>query len=74
MATMRNVAKELQPRKWRTEATHQQYQQAAKRTFAKQKTVNVRISERNLLRLKEAAAKEGVSYQTLITSLIHKHI
>ena len=52
----------------------QRYQAAAKNTFAKQKAVNVRISERNLARLKAAAAREGVSYQTFITSLIQKHV
>ena len=50
------------------------YQATAKYTFAKQKAVNVRISERNLMRLKAAAAREGVSYQTLITSLIQKNV
>lgn len=50
------------------------YQAAAKNTFAKQKAVNIRISERNLLRLKAAAAREGVSYQTFVTSLIQKHV
>ena len=52
----------------------QRYAQMAKETFQKQKTVNVRISQRNLLRLKAKAAQEGISYQTLITSLIHKYI
>jgi predicted DNA binding CopG/RHH family protein len=56
-----------------TEET-QRYARAAKDTFQKHKTVNVRISQRNLLRLKAKAAREGVSYQTLITGLIHKHI
>jgi predicted DNA binding CopG/RHH family protein len=50
------------------------YAKVAKDTFAKQKTVNVRISERNLLRLKAAAARQGVSYQTFITSLIQEHV
>lgn len=50
------------------------YAQYAKNTFAKQRTVNVRISERNLLRLKAAAARDGVSYQTYITSLIQKSV
>jgi len=53
---------------------NKKYQAAAKYTFAKQKAVNVRISERNLMRLKAAAAREGVSYQTLITSLIQKNV
>ena len=35
------------------------YAEIARNTFAKQRTVNVRISERNLLRLKAAAAREG---------------
>lgn len=50
------------------------FQAAARYTFAKQRAVNVRISERNLARLKAAAAREGVSYQTFITSLIQKHV
>lgn len=50
------------------------YQKIAKDTFAKMKTINLRISERNLMRLRAAAAKEGVSYQTLITSMLHKNI
>jgi predicted DNA binding CopG/RHH family protein len=49
-------------------------QAIARNTLAKSKTLTVRVSERNLLRLKAAAAREGVPYQTLITSLIQKHI
>ena len=49
-------------------------QQIARNTTAKNKTITVRISERNLVRLKAAAAREGVPYQTLVSSLIHKHI
>lgn len=44
----------------------------AKATLAKTKTVNVRISERDLLRLKARATREGLSYQTFITSVLHK--
>ena len=57
-----------------TEAVSKQYAKIAKDTFAKQWTVNVRISERNLLRLKAAASQEGMSYQTFITSLIQKNV
>lgn len=48
-------------------------QDAAKRTFAKTRTINIRISERDLLRLKAKAAREGIPYQTLISSTLHKH-
>ncbi|MBI5077838.1 MAG: antitoxin [Candidatus Yonathbacteria bacterium] len=43
-------------------------------TLAKTKTVNVRISERDLMKLKARASREGLSYQTFITSVLHKVI
>lgn len=45
----------------------------ARNTFAKNKTITVRLSERNLVRLKAAAAREGIPYQTYVSSLIQKH-
>ena len=44
----------------------------AKNTFSKTRTVNIRISERDLLRLKAKASREGMPYQTLISSTLHK--
>lgn len=46
--------------------------QAARRTLLKNKTISIRISERDLLRLKTKAAEEGLPYQTLISSTLHK--
>lgn len=46
----------------------------AKATLEKNKTINIRISEKDLLKLKSLAIKEGMPYQTLIHSLLHKHI
>ncbi len=46
--------------------------QIAKNTFAKTRSINIRISERDLLRLKAKAMKEGLPYQTLISSTLHK--
>lgn len=57
-----------------TPARNRAYMAAAKNTFAKQRNVNIRISERNLMRLKAAAAKQGVSYQTMVAALIQKHV
>jgi len=58
----------------KTPAITKQYAEIAKATFAKQRTVNVRISERNLVRLKAVASREGMTYQTYITALIQKHV
>ncbi len=46
----------------------------ARHTLLKTKTISVRITERNLMRLKAAAAREGLPYQTLLTSILHKHV
>ena len=50
------------------------YQQIARNTSSKNKAITIRLSERTLHRLKAAATREGMPYQTLVSSLIHKHI
>lgn len=49
-----------------------QYSKLAKATSAKNKTISIRISEKDLTKLKEVAIKEGLPYQTLISSSLHK--
>ena len=46
---------------------------AAKETMKKNKNINIRISEHDLEAVKLLAAREGMPYQTLIGSLIHKY-
>ena len=46
---------------------------AAKETLKKNKNINIRISENDLESMKLLAVKEGMPYQTLIGSLIHKY-
>ncbi len=56
-----------------TEEEQARLKKIAYNTTAKNKVITVRVSERNLIRLKAAAAREGVPYQTLISSLIQKY-
>jgi predicted DNA binding CopG/RHH family protein len=56
------------------QAQKDRYKKIAQNTTTKNKTITVRLSERNLVKLKAAAAREGLPYQTLVASLIHKHI
>ncbi|OHA82997.1 MAG: antitoxin [Candidatus Yonathbacteria bacterium RIFCSPLOWO2_01_FULL_47_33b] len=49
-----------------------QYSRIAKATLAKNKTISIRISEVDLLKLKGKAAQEGMPYQTLISSSLHR--
>ena len=51
-----------------------QYQAYARATFRKDKRVNIRISEKDLLDLQKRAIREGIPYQTLISSVIHKYV
>ena len=46
---------------------------AAKETLKKNKNINIRISENDLESIKLLAAREGMPYQTLIGSLLHKY-
>ena len=43
-------------------------------TFRKDKRVNIRISGKDLEALQKWALEEGLPYQTLISSLIHKFV
>lgn len=40
----------------------------------KTKNINIRISEDDLSRLKRKAEEEGMPYQTLVSSVLHKYI
>lgn len=55
------------------EAKKVELQTAAKFTLEKNKAITIRLSQRNLIRLKAAAAREGIPYQTFVSSLIQKH-
>lgn len=46
----------------------------AKATHRKDKRINIRISEKDLELIQRKALEEGIPYQTLISSLIHKYI
>jgi predicted DNA binding CopG/RHH family protein len=50
------------------------YQQYASATFKKDKRVNIRISTKNLEALQQKALEEGIPYQTLISSVLHKYV
>lgn len=47
--------------------------EAAKNTLKKNKNINLRISEKDLLKLKAKAIEEGLPYQTLASSILHKY-
>ena len=48
-------------------------QQSAKNTFKKDKRINIRLTSNDLNNIQIKAIKEGLPYQTLISSIIHKY-
>ncbi len=50
------------------------YRQAARATLRKDKRVNIIMAERDLVRLQKTALREGLPYQTLLSSILHKFI
>ena len=50
------------------------HQNIAKSTLKKDKRVNLRISSKDLEAIKTYAVEEGLPYQTLMSSVLHKFV
>lgn len=50
------------------------YVRAAHRTLIKDHRINIRLSKNDLEGIRTKAADEGIPYQTLIASVIHKYV
>ncbi len=46
----------------------------AEASMKKNKRMNIRISERDLRKLKIKALEEGIPYQTLVSMILHKYL
>ena len=49
------------------------YARYAKATFRKDRRLNIRLSSKDLEAIQKRALAEGLPYQTLIASLLHKY-
>ena len=50
------------------------FKRVAKDTLKKDQRMNIRMSERDIKGLKAIAIREGIPYQTLASSILHKYI
>ena len=48
--------------------------QAARNTLKKDKRINLRLSQRDYHQIQIKAIEEGMPYQTLIASIVHKYL
>lgn len=50
------------------------YREYASATFKKNRRINIRISSKDLHALQKRALREGIPYQTLVSSVLHKFV
>ena len=55
----------------RTQQRHQEYAEAM---FRKDARINIRLTSKDLRGLQKRALAEGIPYQTLIASVLHKYV
>lgn len=74
----KEIEESFEKEEWRSvkdlKKTRSDYMRYAKNSFLKNKRINIRISEKDLTNLKAKSLEEGVPYQTLISSVLHKYI
>ena len=72
----RALAQSLEKEKWVSDLTKkekQQYEEYARYSLNKQRRINIRMTERDLKKIRAKAIEEGIPYQSLISMLIHKY-
>lgn len=52
----------------------EKHKAAAEATFKKDARINIRLSSRDLRSLQARALREGIPYQTLVSSVLHKFV
>jgi predicted DNA binding CopG/RHH family protein len=70
------LAESLETEEWVSDLSSEekkQYESYAHNSLTKQKRINIRVSERDLKKIQAKAIEEGLSYQSLISMLIHKY-
>jgi len=70
------LARSLERDEWISDLTRKEkkrYEDYARYSLNKQRRINIRMSERDLKKIRAKAIEEGIPYQTLISMLIHKY-
>lgn len=72
------LLKELENGEWvdisNMEKEKERYKKLARSFALKKKNINIRLAENDLLKLKSKSLSAGLSYQTLVTFLIHQYV
>ena len=74
----KEILKSFERGEWKTipnmEEEKKRYSSYARAALRKNKRINIRVPESDLKSIQEKAAQEGLPYQTLISSILHKFV
>ena len=74
----RDLMKSLEDDEWRPVEDFKQQKkaavEAARNTLKKDKRINLRLSQKDYHQIQIKAVEEGIPYQTLISSIVHKYL
>ena len=72
------LLKEVESGEWvdiaDVEKEKERYKKLAQSFARKKKNINIRLAENDLLKLKSKSLSMGLSYQTLVTFLVHQYV
>ncbi|GAB6267627.1 MAG: hypothetical protein PHV90_05555 [Smithella sp.] len=72
----KKLAESLENEEWVSDLPKkekQKYEASARYSLNKQMRINIRMTERDLMKIRAKAIEEGIPYQSLISMLIHKY-
>ena len=75
-ADEKELLESVERREWKSTGGKRErtrYSRYAKATFRKDRRLNIRLSSKDLEAIQKRALAEGLPYQTLISSLLHKY-
>ncbi len=74
----KQLQKSIEADEWTSAEDLKEYKkhlrEVAVRTMLKDQRMNIRIAKRDLYGLKAKALEEGIPYQTLVSSILHKYV
>ena len=74
----RDLVESIERGEWRSvrnlKAEIEKHQEYARNTLKKDKRVNIRISARDLEAIQTRAVEDGIPYQTLMASVLHRFV
>ena len=70
------LTESLETEEWVSDLTKKEkkeYEKYARYSLNKKRRINIRMTERDLKKIRAKAIEEGIPYQSLISMLIHKY-